>query len=80
MRYSVIIEPVHEPGFIGYFYARIPALDLTTHGEGVEGALAAARELAHLWITERQARGEAVPRDEPAFLTQIELGDAVLSS
>jgi predicted RNase H-like HicB family nuclease len=55
MRYSVLLEPIHEPGFEGFYYAYIPTLDLTTHGPGVEGALAAARELIELWIAEKQA-------------------------
>ncbi|MFI5395376.1 MAG: hypothetical protein ACHQ9S_07575 [Candidatus Binatia bacterium] len=52
MRYSVFLEPIQEAGFEGFYYAHIPTLDLTTHGAGVEGALAAARELAEAWVTE----------------------------
>jgi predicted RNase H-like HicB family nuclease len=64
MRYSVVIEPVNAPGFPpGYFYAHVPALDLTTHGKGIEGAKAAARDLIQLWIDERRAHGEPVPRE-----------------
>lgn len=33
MRYSVLLEPVNEPEFEGYYYAHIPTLDLTTHGK-----------------------------------------------
>ena len=64
MRYSVFIEPVNELEFQGYYYAHIPTLDLTTHGQGIEGALAAARELLEAWIAEKRARGEAVPVEE----------------
>ena len=39
MRYSVFLEPIEEQGFEGYYYAHVPALDLTTQGLGVEGAL-----------------------------------------
>jgi len=56
MRYSVLLEPVNEPEFQGYYYAHIPTLDLTTHGEGIEGALAAAQELIEAWISEKQFR------------------------
>lgn len=61
MRYSVFLEPVHEPEFEGYYYAHVPTLDLTTHGKGVEGALAAAKELTEAWIVEKRAHGEYVP-------------------
>ena len=55
MRYSGLLEPIQEPEFVGFYYAHIPTLDLTTHGQGVEGALAAARELVEAWVTEKQA-------------------------
>lgn len=80
MRFSVLIESINEPDFEGYYYAHIPTLDLTTHGEGVEGALAAARELVEAWTEERLAHGEPVPSERDALLTQIEIGDAVLGS
>ena len=58
MQYSIPYEAVSDPGFAaGYFYAHIPALDLTTHGLGIEGAKAAALDLITLWI-EENARGE----------------------
>ncbi|OGA59334.1 MAG: hypothetical protein A3F77_05590 [Betaproteobacteria bacterium RIFCSPLOWO2_12_FULL_67_28] len=64
MRYAIVIEPVNEPGFPpGYFYAHIPVLDLTTPGEGIEGAKAAAQDLTRLWVEEKRARGEQVPRE-----------------
>lgn len=78
MRYSVLLEPVQEPGFDGYYYAHIPTLDLTTHGLGVEGALAAARELVEAWIAEKRLHGEAVPPGSTALIGQIELPDALL--
>jgi len=52
MRYSVLLEPINEPEFQGYYYADIPTLDLTTHGQGIEGAIAAAQELIEAWIDE----------------------------
>lgn len=80
MRYAVLIEPIQEPGFEGFYYAHIPSLDLTTQGKGVEAALAAARELAGAWIAEKRARGEALPPDTAALIAHIEIPDAVLGS
>jgi predicted RNase H-like HicB family nuclease len=76
-RYSVLLEPIKEPGFEGYYYAHIPALDLTTHGHGVEGALGAARELVEVWLAEKRTRGETVPAESESLLTHIEVSDAV---
>ncbi|MBE2225851.1 MAG: hypothetical protein IAE93_00850 [Ignavibacteria bacterium] len=39
-----------------YFYAHIPALDLTTHGIGVEGAKSAAEDLVKLWREEKSSK------------------------
>jgi len=78
MRYSVLLEPIHEPGFEGFYYAHIPTLDLTTHGQGVEGALAAARELVELWIAEKRANGEPVSTETTALIGHIEVADALL--
>ena len=55
MQYSVVLDAVNETGFEGYYYAHIPALDLTTQGKGIEGAVAAAKDLAELWVAEKQA-------------------------
>ena len=55
MEYSVMLDVIDEPGFEGCYYAHIPALELTTHGKGIDGALAAAKELAELWIAEKRA-------------------------
>ena len=78
MRYTVIVEPTNEPDQPGWFYAHIPALDLTTHGLGVEGALAAARDLVIGWIAERKSRGEEVPPEAPTLVGQIEISDDAL--
>jgi predicted RNase H-like HicB family nuclease len=80
MRYSVFLEPVREPEFRGYYYAHVPALDLTTHGQGIEGAVAAARELLEGWIAERRAHGEAVPVESDSLITHIEVADALFGS
>lgn len=58
----------------------MPTLDLTTHGEGVEGALRAARELVEAWVAEKQSRGESVPVDEGSLSTHVDVADAVLGA
>jgi predicted RNase H-like HicB family nuclease len=78
MRYSVLIEPINEPEFEGYYYAHIPTLDLTTHSQGIEGALAAAQELIEVWIEEKRARGEKVPVEARSLIAQVEISDAIL--
>jgi predicted RNase H-like HicB family nuclease len=78
MRYSVFLEPVSDADLEGYYYAHVPTLDLTTHGQGIEGALAAAQELIEAWIAEKRAHGEAVPREAKSLIAQIEVADAVL--
>lgn len=80
MRYSILLEPVQEPGFEGCYYAHIPTLDLTTHGKGVGEALAAARELVKAWVAEKRAKGEPVPTETTALIGHIEIPDAVLAS
>ena len=79
MQYSVLLDAIDEPGFDGYYHAHIPALDLTTPGRGIEGAMEAARDLAELWIAEKHSRGETVPRESGAVIARIEIPDAVLS-
>ncbi len=78
MRYSVFLEPVNEPEFQGYYYAHIPTLDLTTHGQGIEGALAAAQELIEAWVAEKRAHSESVPVEARSLIAQIEVPDALL--
>ena len=78
MRYSVFLEPVNEPKFQGYYYAHIPSLDLTTQGQGIEGALAAAKELMEVWIAEKRANGEPVPVENQSLIAQVEVPDALL--
>jgi predicted RNase H-like HicB family nuclease len=80
MRYSVFLEPIQEAGFEGFYYAHIPTLDLTTHGVGVEGALAAARELAEAWVAEKRAHGDPLPVESTVLIGHIELPDAVLTA
>jgi len=79
MRYSVLLEPVEEAGFEGFYYAHIPVLDLTTHGLGVEGALVAARELAEAWVAERRSHGDPLRVESTALIGHIDVPDAVLA-
>ena len=78
MRYSVFLDPVSDPEFPGYYYAHVPALDLTTHGQGVDGALAAAKELIEVWIAEKKAQGESVPTEAKSQIAHVEIPDALL--
>ena len=66
MQYSVMLDVIDGPGSEGYYYAHIPSLELTTHGQGIDGPLAAAKELAEVWIAEKSARGEPVPQESSA--------------
>jgi len=75
MRFTVILEPTDEANQPGWYYAHIPALDLTTHGLGLEGAMEAARDLASGWISELRARGESIPVERQGFVNQIEISD-----
>jgi predicted RNase H-like HicB family nuclease len=80
MKYSVFLEPVREPEFEGYYYAHVPTLDLTTHGKGVDGALAAARDLVEGWVTEKRSHGEVVPVESNSVVSHIDIPDALLRS
>ena len=42
-----------------------------------EGALAAAQELAGVWLAEKLAHGETVPPENTALFAQIDVSDAV---
>jgi predicted RNase H-like HicB family nuclease len=75
MRYTVILEPTHEADHPGWYYAHIPALDLTTHGQGPEGAMTAARDLILGWIQELRSRGEKPPIEQDALIGHIEISD-----
>lgn len=53
-------------------------LDLTTHGQGVDGALSAVQELVEAWVTEKRAHGESVPIETRLLVTHIDVADALL--
>ncbi len=75
MRYTVILEPSNEPDQAGWYYAHIPALDLTTHGLGPERAIEAARDLASGWIAELRNAAREIPVETQGFVGQIEIPD-----
>jgi hypothetical protein len=62
LNYAVVFEKVTDRDFPpGYYCAHVPALALTTHGLGVDGARAALADLIQLRVTEKEAHGEAIP-------------------
>jgi predicted RNase H-like HicB family nuclease len=73
MTYSVLYEKIHEAGFEGYYYAHIPAFDLTTHGLGIDGARAAAEDLLRNWIEVKIEHGEPIPPPDEALLGTIDI-------
>ena len=70
MRYSVILKPAKEPENSGWYYAHIPALDLTARGFGLEGAMKAARDLVTGWIAEVRSSGEEIPPEKQGFVSR----------
>jgi predicted RNase H-like HicB family nuclease len=73
MRYNVLYEKITEPGFEGWYYAHIPAFDLTTHGLGIDGARAAAEDLLDGWIRSKLEDGESIPPPDEAMRGTIEI-------
>ena len=80
MNYPVLFEKIESADFEpGYYYAHLPTLGLTTHGLGVEGARAAALDLARLWIGEKRANGETVASGD-CLLSTLEIPEDALQS
>lgn len=82
MRYTVVLEsitdsPEFEPG---WYYAHIPAFDLTTHGKGIEGATAAAHDLLTGWIATLIERGESIPPESTLTVTQLEVDPGAIQA
>lgn len=69
MRYTVILEPTKEADNPGWYYAHIPALDLTTHGFGLDGAMEAAQDLAAGWLAELKRQGTPIPVEQQSYIT-----------
>ncbi len=72
MTYTIIYEKINDPSFPPeYFYAHIPSLGLTTHGDGIEGAKKAAEDLIKLWIEEKLFNGEEVREEAETYYSKI---------
>ena len=73
MAYSVIYEKITDCSMPDdFYYAHIPSLDLTTHGQGIDGARNAATELITLWVEEKMANHENVPLEKESFFSIID--------
>ena len=81
MTYGIVFEkaPAAELS-AGSYYAHVPALGLTTHGEGIEGARAAAEDLIKLWLIEKKAAGETVEFPSEIFFSTVEISESALQS
>jgi predicted RNase H-like HicB family nuclease len=81
MTYGILFEKT-ESGELppGFYYAHVPALGLTTHGEGIEGARAAAEDLIKLWLAEKKAAGETVALPSEFFFSTVEISESALQS
>jgi predicted RNase H-like HicB family nuclease len=74
MRYSLLVEPVEAAECMpGFYYAHVPSLGITTHGEGIEGAIAAARDLIQLWVEEKRQAGEEPAGARESLLATVEV-------
>jgi predicted RNase H-like HicB family nuclease len=71
LTYSILFEKIREPNFEGYYYAHIPAFDLTTHGLGIDGAREAALDLLKEWIAVKRNHGEPIPPPDDALIGHI---------
>lgn len=81
MNYSIVFDQIDDGSLAeGYYYAHIPALGLTTHGKGLDGARAAAVDLLTLWIAEKRANGEALARETEVYFSRLEVQDALVSA
>lgn len=67
-KFTVIYEPIKDKNFdAGYYYAHIPALGLTTHGFGLDGAKAAASELLDVWVD------DSIDENNDIFVSTLEV-------
>ncbi len=74
MKFAVVIEPVEDSEAMpGFYYAHVPSLGITTHGGGVEGAMAAARDLISLWLEEMRSAGEEPRSPSESILATLEV-------
>lgn len=81
MTYGILFEKGEASDLPpGFYYAHVPALGLTTHGEGIEGARAAAEDLVLLWLSEKKAAGESIGLPSEFFFSTLEISDGALQS
>jgi predicted RNase H-like HicB family nuclease len=81
MTFAILFEKIEAEAFpAGYYYAHIPSLGLTTHGLGIEGAEAAAKDLIRLWVAEKRACGEEVTAPSDCFFATLEVAEHALQS
>ena len=73
MNYSVLLESYTVREEVGIYYAHVPSLGITTHGEGIEGAMAAARDLIRLWVEEKREQGETPVAARESILATVEV-------
>lgn len=81
MVYGIVFEKVaaeEKPSDL--YYAHVPALGLTTHGKGLDGARAAAVELIQLWLAEKRDAGEPVIPPSEFFFSTVEVPDDALQT
>ena len=80
MTYTILFQKIEENNFPdGYYYAHIPALDITTHDFGIEGAREAAKDLLKIWIEEKKACGEIINPESEILISKLEVEDALFS-
>ena len=81
MTFSIVFERVEDSGFpAGYYYAQVPSLGLTTHGQGIEGARQAAADLLRLWLAEKGVSGEEVSASSETLFGTLEITEDALQS
>ena len=81
MTFSIVFERVEDSGFpAGYYYAHVPSLGLTTHGQEIEGARQAAADLLRLWLAEKRVSGEEVSASSETLFGTLEITEDALQS
>ena len=81
MTYGILFEKAETSDLPeGFYYAHVPALGLTTHGKGLEGARAAAGDLVKLWLAEKKASGESIELPSEYFFSTVEIDESALQS
>ena len=79
MTYGILVEKTESAELPpDYYYAHVPALGLTTHGEGIQGARAAAEDLIKLWLAEKKAAGETINLPTEVFFSTVEISEDAL--